>query len=1610
MKRKADPAAGSSRPPKQSQTLPARPNKRQKAEDGTITDNSNTKSRLAASATDKSFRPTKSVVQTEEKAFPRGGASVLTPLEHKQIQNEATRDVLFEQTNGKRKPGSESSDEEAGLENGEKTTKQKPKKKKKRKETVLDGDAHEARTKVEGLSYKRLVPGMLILGQISEITARDVVVTLPNNLSGYVALTEISDTLNQRVETLLGEEENADDSSSEPDFKDIDLKKLFVVGQYIRAYVLSCGTEGSSSGKRRIDLSLNPKLANTGISRAEILPDTMLQASVSSVEDHGLIMDFGLESNDLKGFLSAKQLGERNIADIEEGTVFLCLVVKTSSNGRTVTLSLDTTGIRNVKKHFMSSTVSVRAYLPGTAVELLVSDVIDSGISGKIVGSLHATADLIHLGLDLKKDLEKRFALGAKIKSRILFKFPEDVSHPLGLSILPGILSMEAKETIPQTGSDGVDQFVVSTILEAAKVIKVLPTMGLFLNIGASAIGFAHISRISDKKIDKLSADSGSYKVGSNHKARIIGFNSIDNLYLVSLEPKVLSQPFLQVKDVKIGQIVQGTVEKLILNERGLGGILVNLADGISGLVAPAHLADVHLQHPERKFKEGLSVKARVLSTDLEKRRIALTLKKTLVNSEVEPWLSYENIEIGAQSPGTLINILPTGAVVQFYGSVRGFLPKAEMSEAYISDPTEHFKVGQVVNVRVLDIDAAEQKMRVSCKDPSSFGPKELKAFTKLEIGGITKGTITEITTTMISLDLEKSLKGMLNISQLSDGSETKNKNTAKKLRVGQVISDLVILEKRDKRHVVVLSHKPEFIKAARAGTLITRIDQLQLGAKVVGYVRNITKTIVFVEFADAAVAIIPISNLEDEKKTLPDFGLSAGQTISAYVSSLDLNNNKAVLTTNPAQLSSANKSNKQSSKMAATEPVNEAMSDLSLGQITEARITAVKPLQLNVELAGGVPGRVDATEVFSSFSEVKDWKHPLVSYKVGQNIKARVIGLHDTKSRTYLPISHRRSNTVLELSMREKDANEAMVLQTEKVVIKQRYIGIISKHAEGYILVKLSPAVYGRVLHINLTNDVSKLQSVEANFPAGAAIQVKVAKLDIEANKIELAAIEVDTKAETVSDLTIGSIMVGRVIRTTDSGVLVSLGQSTAGLISLTELADDFSSANPGNFSKNEVVQVKVIGLDKPNKKVLLSARPSRLTSQTSKVSVIDKSLDSIADLTVNDVIRGFINKVADKGVFVALAPNVTAFVKISDLSDSFLKEWKSLFTVGQVVKGKILKIDQGRNDILMTLKPSMLEKDYIPPVTFEDMKVGQIYTAKVKKVENFGVFIIVDGSKNVSGLCHVSEIADDKIKDVTKLYDVGDVVKAKVIKIDKEKHRVNFGLKTSYFKDATDAEDDNDVSGADEDESDEAEDAESDLGDVEMIDQGSIEDSDGDDETAEVTVKASKGLSVGGFDWSGAIEQDIQTVANDDEEDISTDRKRKKKKPTITVDKTGELDKYGPQAVADFERLLLGKPNSSSVWIQYMAFQLGLGEVDKARTIAERALKTIDIREEDEKLNLWIALLNLENTYGNDESIDEVFKRACGLNDKEEMHERLVSIFIESGKHDVRLSSSKP
>lgn len=105
-------------------------------------------------------------------------------------------------------------------------------------------------------------------------------------------------------------------------------------------------------------------------------------------------------------------------------------------------------------------------------------------------------------------------------------------------------------------------------------------------------------------------------------------------------------------------------------------------------------------------------------------------------------------------------------------------------------------------------------------------------------------------------------------------------------------------------------------------------------------------------------------------------------------------------------------------------------------------------------------------------------------------------------------------------------------------------------------------------------------------------------------------------------------------------------------------------------------------------------------------------------------------------------------------------------------------------------------------------------------------------------------------------------------------------------------------------------------------------------------------------------------------------------------------------PETTEEFERLVMGSPDSSLCWIQFMAHHMQTCEYDLARAVAKKALERINFREEGERLNIFLAWLNLENSFGSEETLDVVLKEALQCNDQFKVYSQMAAIYAQSGK----------
>lgn len=247
-----------------------------------------------------------SALQAEEVDFPRGGGTTLTALEVKQVRAEGRAEADAE--GGKPKPRKISERHAKRL-----------------KKATGAGDAARIERdkdtiRVEELSYKRLVPGTLVLGRVHTVLPLHLVVNLPNNLLAHVPITEVSNTLT----AALNREMNEDDEDVEMDDEEggaPELPELFAPGQYVAAKVLNAFPTASQAFvaqypvsettklAARIELTLIPEKINGEVAKADLTDGFRITGEVLSKEDKGFRVGLGLGESapGVEGFVSNEE-------------------------------------------------------------------------------------------------------------------------------------------------------------------------------------------------------------------------------------------------------------------------------------------------------------------------------------------------------------------------------------------------------------------------------------------------------------------------------------------------------------------------------------------------------------------------------------------------------------------------------------------------------------------------------------------------------------------------------------------------------------------------------------------------------------------------------------------------------------------------------------------------------------------------------------------------------------------------------------------------------------------------------------------------------------------------------------------------------------------------------------------------------------------------------------------------------------------------------------------------------------------------------------------------------------------------------------------------------
>jgi len=237
-----------------------------------------------------------------------------------------------------------------------------------------------------------------------------------------------------------------------------------------------------------------------------------------------------------------------------------------------------------------------------------------------------------------------------------------------------------------------------------------------------------------------------------------------------------------------------------------------------------------------------------------------------------------------------------------------------------------------------------------------------------------------------------------------------------------------------------------------------------------------------------------------------------------------------------------------------------------------------------------------------------------------------------------------------------------------------------------------------------------------------------------------------------------------GKVKSLTNFGAFIDLG-GIEGLLHISDMSWGKVSHPSELFKQGEEAEVIVLDFNEKEEKISLGYK--QLT-QDPWGNIQEK-------YTTGQKINGKVVSLTDFGAFVELEPGVEGLVHVSDLSWSRKPVHpKKLLSPGEEVTVTILDLNPETKRISLGLKqvtPHPLE------VFRQKFSPGSHITGKVTSITDFGAFIEVE--KGIEGLIHISDISWEKIKHPSDKLNVGDEVESVILNIDVEKQKLSLGIK---------------------------------------------------------------------------------------------------------------------------------------------------------------------------------------------------------------------------------------
>jgi len=363
-------------------------------------------------------------------------------------------------------------------------------------------------------------------------------------------------------------------------------------------------------------------------------------------------------------------------------------------------------------------------------------------------------------------------------------------------------------------------------------------------------------------------------------------------------------------------------------------------------------------------------------------------------------------------------------------------------------------------------------------------------------------------------------------------------------------------------------------------------------------------------------------------------------------------------------------------------------------------------------------------------------------------------------------------------------------IVVSRKDYLKEKIDQTINEYNEGMVIegviediknfgafVKLNDHINGLIPASEVSWD--EKNSIKDYLKVGQKVKVMIIQLDKERGRISLSLkrLKEDPWKIVDEEYPVGSIVQGTVTKILPFGFTVKIDEGLEGLVHETEVFWGRRGRISDVVKVGDNVQVKILNIDKENKKINLSYK-----------QVLGDPWETLEEkYKEGNIVTGTVEKVLNNGAIIKIDQGITGFLHVSELSWNFVDDISTVLKEKQKIEVKIKKIDKDNRRIRLSVKET---KENPWKKASQEIKIGDNVKGKIIRFLDKGAIVLIDDYE-VEAYLPTSK-ASTNSKSLEETYNIGDEIEAKVLEIglENEYKRGNMIISVTHLQEEREKE----------------------------------------------------------------------------------------------------------------------------------------------------------------------------------------------------------------------------